>query len=197
MQKKLIAEALGTFTLALAVLSSLQMEASIISTPVIAGLVLGLFVYTIGNTSGCHINPAVTLGLWAIGKIKINEAVSYIVAQMLGALVAFGLVSTLIGNITMGMAPESLSVFIAEAIGALIFGFGIAAVVHGKVANDASGLVVGGSLLLGILLAAQFGSLGILNPAVALALGALNLSYALGAIIGMILGMNLYKRFIA
>ncbi|MEY2665601.1 MAG: hypothetical protein RLZZ480_706 [Candidatus Parcubacteria bacterium] len=199
MQNKLIAEAIGTFTLALAVLANLSMEAPFVPTPVVAGLVLALFVYTIGARSGCHINPAVTLGLWSINKIKTNEAVSYIIAQIIGALVAFGLASTLLGNaeMTLGMAPESMTVFIAEAVGTILFTFGIAAVVSGKVRDDMSGIVIGGSLLLGILIAVGLGSAGILNPAVALSLGSLNLSYALGSIIGAMLGMNLYRRFIA
>ena len=196
MQNKLIAEAVGTFALALAVLASLTMESTIIATPVIAALVLALFVYTIGGKSGCHINPAVTIGLWSINKIKTNDAVLYIIAQLLGALVAFGLTSTLIGNVSLGMAPESMVVFVAEFIGAAFFTFGIAAVVYGKVRDDMSGLVIGGSLLLGILMAVAFGSAGIINPAVALALGALNLSYALGSIIGAVLAMNFYKRLI-
>jgi aquaporin Z len=199
MQNKLVAEAIGTFTLALAVLANLSMAAPLIPTPVIAGLVLALFVYTIGTRSGCHINPAVTLGLWSINKIKTNEAVPYIIAQVIGALVAYGLASTLIGNadMTLGMVPESMVVFLAEAIGAMLFGFGIAGVVSGPVHNMMSGVVIGGSLLLGILVAVALGSAGILNPAVALALGSLNLSYALGSIIGAMLGMNLYRRFIA
>ena len=197
MQNKLIAEALGTFTLALAVLTSIQMGGAMVATPVLAGLVLALFVYTIGSKSGSHINPAVTLGLWSINKIKTNDAITYIVAQILGALVAFGVASTLMDSApTLGMAPESMSVFIAELIGALLFGFGIAAVVYGKVRDDMSGMVIGGSLLLGIMLAAGLGSAGIINPAVALALGSLNLSYALGSIVGAVLGMNLYKRII-
>ncbi len=197
MQKKLVAEALGTFTLTLAVLSSLQMETTIISTSVVAALVLALFVYTIGARSGCHLNPAVTIGLWSVGKIKMNEAVSYIIVQLLGALVAFGAVSLLVGKISLGMPAENVTDFIAELIGAALFTFGVAAVVYGKVADSIGGLVVGGSLLLGILLAAQFGSMGIINPAVALALGTLNLSYALGAILGGVAGMNIYKRAIA
>ena len=145
MQNKLIAEALGTFTLALAVLTSIQMGGAMVATPVLAGLVLALFVYTIGSKSGSHINPAVTLGLWSINKIKTNDAVAYIVAQILGALVAFGVASTLMDSApTLGMAPESMSVFIAELIGALLFGFGIAAVVYGKVRDDMSGMVIGG-----------------------------------------------------
>ena len=198
MQNKLIAEAFGTFTLALAVLASIQMGGAMVATPVIAALVLVLFVYTIGSKSGSHINPAVTLGLWSINKIKTNDAIAYIVAQVLGALVAFGVASTLMDSApTLGMVPESMSIFVAELVGAVLFGFGIAAVVHGKVRDDMSGMVIGGSLLLGLMLAVGLGSAGILNPAVAVALGSLNLSYALGSIVGAVLGMNLYKRFIA
>jgi hypothetical protein len=60
-----------------------------------------------------------------------------------------------------------------------------------------SGIVIGGSLLLGITLAAGLGSAGIVNPAVALALGSLNLSYALGSIAGAMLGFNFYKYLIS
>ena len=94
------------------------------------------------------------------------------------------------------MAPESLQIFLAELIGATILTFGIAAVVHGKVSSTLSGIVIGWSLLIGIILASALGSAGILNPAVALALGSLNLSYALGAIAGGVIGVQLYKRLI-
>jgi glycerol uptake facilitator-like aquaporin len=199
MQNKLVAEAIGTFTLALAVLANLSMEAPLVPTPVVAALVLALFVYSIGARSGCHINPAVTLGLWSINKIKTNEAVSYIIVQVVGAMVAYALVSTLLdtSSMTLGMAPESMSVFLAEMIGGILFSFGIASVVSGPVHGHMSGLVIGGSLLLGILVAVALGSAGILNPAVALALGSLNLSYALGSIVGAMLGMNLYRKFIS
>ena len=197
MQQKLIAEAFGTFALALAVLTSLSMETPIIATPVVAGLVLGLFVYTIGNKSGCHINPAVTIGLWSINKVTTNDAVKYIVAQLIGALLAFGLAAAALGTKSTGMAPESMANFLAEAVGAVFFGFGIAAVVMGKVKDDIVGLVIGGSLLLGIIIAAGFGSIGVLNPAVALTLGVFNLSYVLGEIVGVTLGMNLYRRLMS
>ncbi len=194
MQQKLIAEAFGTFTLALAVLATLGSEMPAVATPVAAALVLALFVYTIGAKSGCHINPAVTLGLWSINKIKTNDAISYIIAQVLGGLIAFGLASAMLGSgLALGMVPESMNIFLAELIGATLFAFGIAGVVHGRVRDDMSGVVIGGSLLLGITIAAALGSAGILNPAVAIALGSLNLSYALGSIIGAMLGFNFYK----
>jgi aquaporin Z len=196
MQKKLIVEGLGTFILALAVLSSLQ-PIAILPTPIVAALVLGLFVYSIGHVSGCHINPAVTAGLWSIGKISNNEAVLYLVAQMVGGLAAMVVTTSLIAGLPSGGSVDSVTIFIAELIGTTLFTFGIAAVVYGKVHDTMNGLVIGGSLLLGIITAVQFGSAGILNPAVALALGTLNLSYVAGSIAGAVLGMNIYKRLIA
>ena len=76
--KKYIAEGLGAGTLTLVVALSL---AGIfpVSTPVLAGLVLGLFVYTIGYISGSHINPAVTLGVWSLNKISGKDALGYII----------------------------------------------------------------------------------------------------------------------
>ena len=55
-------------------------------------------------------------------------------------------------------------------------------------------MVVGGSLLLGIAVAALLGSNGVLNPAVALGIGSFNVMYVLGPILGSVLGMQLYKR---
>jgi len=96
-------------------------------------------------------------------------------------------------SLALGLVPESITTFWAELVGMTLFTFGIASVVYGKVADTASGLVIGGSLLLGIILAAHLGSAGILNPAVGLALGSVSLSYVLGALLGSVLGMNLYR----
>ena len=193
MSQKLIAECLGTFALSLAVLSSVSVLDSVIITPILAGLVLALFVYSIGSISGCHINPAVTLSLWSIGKINTKESVSYIAAQCVGAAVAVLVVMYTIGSGNFGFASESLGVFIAELIGAAFFTFGIAAVVMGRVQDTASGVLIGGSLLFGIILAVHLGSAGILNPAVAIALGSVSFSYVFGSIVGGIIGMQTYR----
>jgi aquaporin Z len=65
MIKKLLAEALGTFALVFVVMSAV-IQGSVI-TPLLAGLILGLMVYTLGHISGTHINPGVTIGAWSIG----------------------------------------------------------------------------------------------------------------------------------
>ena len=189
--KKYFSEALGTFALTLVVALSLASKFPI-ATPVLAALVLGLFVYSIGHISGSHINPAVTIGLWSIKKIKTNDAVYYILAQCIGAGVASFLVSD-----TLGLAKLTVSgnvgIGAAELLGAFFFAFGIASVVYGKAPSIMSGVVVGGSLLLGISFAAMLGSNGVLNPAVALGIGSFNLMYLLGPIVGAILGMQAYK----
>ena len=82
-------------------------------------------------------------------------------------------------------------VIMAEIVGTFVFAFGVAAAVHGRVSQGASGLAVGGSLLLGISLAAK-GSNAVLNPAVALGIGSVSASYLIGPVIGAILAMVIY-----
>lgn len=199
MYNNLIAEAIGTFTLVLAVQMVPHTANPIIATPLLAAIVVGLFVYTIGGRSGCHINPAITIGLWSIKKIETKTAFSYISAQIIGAALAIATAAYLIYDtaITFSTIPSSLATFMAEAVGTAILAFGVAAVVYGKVKDEASGLVIGTSLLIGIAFATAIWSSGLLNPAVALAYSAIDISYLLGPIVGAVIGMNLYKKFIA
>lgn len=197
--KKYVAEFFGTFVLTLVVALSLSGTFPI-PTPVLAGITLALFVYTIGHVSGSHINPAVTIGLWFIGKIKENEAINYLLAQFLGAGLAHIVVLLLKGWGSFVTVQDGLTggivVGFAEIVGMVIFTFGIASVVYGKVSNAISGAVIGGSLLIGITVASLLGSNGVLNPAVALGIGSFNFMYLVGPILGAYAGMNLYKRLL-
>lgn len=183
------AEFIGTLALTLAVTFSLNTPNFPIPTPAVAALTLGLFVYTVGSISGCHINPAVTIGLWVNKKIVSREAILYIVAQALGAFVALNIGRTFIISPTALAVADTYRVFFAEAIGTFFFAFGIAAVVAGAVHERLSGLVVGGSLLLGISIA-SIGANGVLNPAVAYGIKSFSTAYVVGPIIGSILGMS-------
>lgn len=186
-----IAEALGTFTLTLAVALSLAGSFPL-ATPILAALVLGLFVYTIGHVSGTHINPAVTIGAWSIGKIATLPAVFYIIAQFVGATLALVLAKSMLTPLALVVSDTS-RIALAEAIGMALFTFGIASMVYGKTPGTLSGVVVGTSLLGGIALASLLGSNGVLNPAVALGIGSFNLMYIAGPILGSVIGMQLYK----
>lgn len=95
--KPTIAEFLGTFWLVLggcgsAVLACNFPEAGIGFTGVALafGLTLLTMAYTIGPISGCHINPAVSLGLWAAGRFPTAKLAPYVIAQVLGGIAAGG-----------------------------------------------------------------------------------------------------------
>jgi len=189
--KKYIVEALGAGLLTLVVLLSLVSDFPV-STPVLAGLVLGLLVYSIGHISGAHINPAVTVGIWSLNKISSRDAGFYIVAQVLGAGAAMLLVDRVMGLPGLSVTAGG-DILLAEVLGTFFFTFGIAAIVLEKASSQVSGLLIGGSLLLGITIAATLGSNGILNPAVAWGIGSLNWAYIFGPLLGSVLGMQAYK----
>jgi glycerol uptake facilitator-like aquaporin len=189
--KKYIAEAFGTCVLTTIVALSLGSQFPV-ATPLLAALTLATFVYALGHVSGTHINPAVTLGLWGIKKIETKEALSYVVSQCIGAFVALLFVG-LVKGAPLVISDISFTTFVAEFFGTLLFTFGIASVVYGKVPKDFSGVVIGASLLLGIAVASTIGSNGVLNPAVAFGIGSFNLLYILGPIFGSIVGMKFYK----
>ena len=108
------AELLGTFALTLSVLFSISGNSASL-TPLVAGLVVGLFVYTVGAISGTHLNPAVTLSMLSVKKIKSTDAAGYIVVQLIGAIGA-GVVANQLGVPAVDMRPEdSVAVAFAEA----------------------------------------------------------------------------------
>src|ERR1700761_9307330 len=61
--------------------------AGVVATALAFGLVLLVLAYVIGPISGCHINPAVTIGVWAAGRISLREAVGYWIAQFAGGII--------------------------------------------------------------------------------------------------------------
>jgi aquaporin Z len=106
--RKLVAEAVGTFFLVffgvgVATLSfgfkfaGGSVSAGIVATALTFGLVLLVLAYAIGPISGCHINPAVTMGFLVSGRMALSEAVGYWVAEFVGgiagALVLWGVLS--------------------------------------------------------------------------------------------------------
>lgn len=95
--KKYGAEFLGTFWLVLggcgsAVLAAAfpQVGIGLHGVSLAFGLTVLTMAFAIGHISGCHLNPAVSIGLWAGGRFPANQLVPYIVAQVLGAIAAGG-----------------------------------------------------------------------------------------------------------
>jgi aquaporin Z len=93
--RKYLAEFLGTFVLVFGGVGSAVLAGSHIGYLGVSfafGLSLLAMVYTIGPISGCHINPAVTLGVLLAKRIGSRDAVMYVVAQLFGAIVASALI---------------------------------------------------------------------------------------------------------
>jgi len=93
--KKYAAELVGTFVLVFGGVGSAVLAGSHIGYEGVAlafGLSLLAMVYTIGPISGCHINPAVTLGVLLAKKIGARDAIAYMIAQIIGALIGAAVV---------------------------------------------------------------------------------------------------------
>lgn len=201
----LIAELIGTFILTFAVLNTQ-------GNPIIASITLLVLVLMLSKLSGGHINPAVTIGLWATRQIGWVKAVSYLVAQFLGAMLAVVLASRFLDPAAVDpmtgesaklfaiQAQDSLKPFFTELVGAIVFGFGVASVWIGKKEGFEAAFTIGGALLLGLVVGLG-STTGALNPAVALGLGAFDVTkhwmgvvaYGLGPILGVVAGAWLYK----
>ncbi len=97
MSKKLVAEFIGTFWLVLggcgsAVLAAAFPEVGIglLGVSLAFGLTVLTMAYAIGHISGCHLNPAVSIGLWMGGRFPAKDLPAYIVAQVIGGIVGGG-----------------------------------------------------------------------------------------------------------
>jgi aquaporin Z len=180
LSKKFLAEFIGTFWLVLggcgsAVLAAVFPYAQADSNPLglgffgvsfAFGLTLLTMAYTIGRISGCHINPAVSFGLWAGGRFPGAHLVPYIVAQVLGAIVAGGFVLAIASGrkgfqltgsnplATNGFGAHSpggygfWAALIIEIVLTFIFLLVILGTTHKDAIKDLAGLPIGLSLTL-------------------------------------------------
>ena len=105
MSRKLAAEFFGTFWLVFggcgsAVLAAAfpQLGIGFVGVSLAFGLTVLTMAFAIGHVSGCHLNPAVSVGLWAGGRFKASELPPYIIAQVLGAIAGAALLSVIAGG---------------------------------------------------------------------------------------------------
>src|SRR5271155_5071315 len=117
--RKYLAELLGTFVLVFGGVGSAVLAGGYIGFAGVAfafGLSLLAMVYTIGPISGCHINPAVTLGVLLAKKIDVKDALIYVFAQVAGAIVASGAILFIANSVPGGYSA------VARGLGANGFG---------------------------------------------------------------------------
>ena len=140
--KRYISELIGTMVLVLFGCGSAAIAGSVLGTFGIAmafGLSIMAMAYVIGDISGCHVNPAVSIGMWIDGRLETKDLLMYIVFQCIGAIIGIALLVVIINS-----APD-LGGYVATGLGQT--GFGSASSV---------GLDVVGAILVEIILTFVF-----------------------------------------
>lgn len=163
--KKLVAEFIGTFWLVLGGCGSAMLAAGypelgigFVGVSFAFGLTVLTMAYAIGHVSGCHLNPAVSIGLYVGGRFDSKDLLPYIVAQLLGAIVAAGVLYTIVtgkpgGEIGTFAAngygehsPDGygmVAALITEIVMTFIFLIVILGATHSKAPAGFAGLAIG------------------------------------------------------
>ena len=168
--KKLVAEFIGTLWLVLggcgsAVLAAAYPELGIgfVGVSIAFGLTVVTMAYAIGHVSGCHLNPAVSIGLWAGGRFDKKELLPYITAQILGGIAGAGILYLIAtgkpgfeigGFAANGFGDHSpsgynmKSALLTEIVMTFMFLIIILGATHSKAAKGFAGLAIGLGLTL-------------------------------------------------
>ena len=189
----LIGEFIGVFALVSVYLATK-------GEPLYMGFTLVALTLMVGALSGAHLNPIVTVGAWVTRKVSHLKALTYIVAQVLGAGAAYVALSSFIGGFEVqGQAVNTLSqsgpevfklaalsehahwfVFFAELLGASIFAFAFAGTLREKADSTSRAFTIGLSFFVAVLIASvsvQYVSAqAVVNPVAALAAGAVDVN---------------------
>ena len=176
--RKYISEFVGTCVLVLmgcgvAVVVGCGNAAGIAATSLAFGLVIVAMAYSIGNVSGCHINPAVSLAMLISKKISVKDFIGYVIAQCLGAIAGAAILGVFLGSFKVlgangfGSAMGATNAWIAilvEVILTFIFVLTILGVTSKKENANVSGIVIGLCLTLVHLIGIYFTGTSV-NPA--------------------------------
>jgi len=168
--KKLVAEFIGTLWLVLggcgsAVLAAAYPELGIgfVGVAIAFGLTVVTMAYAIGHISGAHLNPAVSIGLWAGGRFEAKELPGYIIAQLLGGIAGAGILYMIAtgkagfelgGFASNGYGENSpggysmLAALVTEVVMTFMFLIIIMGATHSKAPKGFGGLAIGLGLTL-------------------------------------------------
>lgn len=183
--RKYLCEFIGTAVLVLFGCGTAAITGgSLLVTALAFGLSIVAMAYVIGNISGCHVNPAVSLAMLINGKISVKDFIGYVIAQVLGGFVGIALLwalisctsydITLIGFGANGFDASSsleinmLGAFIVETILTFVFIYTILGVTSDEKKSSISGLIIGLTLAFVHILGIPFTGTSV-NPARSLA----------------------------
>ena len=157
--RKYVAEAIGTAVLVLLGCGSAVFGGTHLAIAFAFGLSVVAMAYTIGGVSGCHINPAITLGVYLSGKMSIKDAAGYWLGQIIGGIAGAAILWWLTSMTTFDMGGANVAnvdngvsaagAFVTEVIATFIFVLVVLGATDSKVgAGNFAGLAIGLSLVL-------------------------------------------------
>lgn len=210
--KPLVAEFIGTFTLIFAGVGAIAVGADLVGVALAHGIALAVMITAVAAVSGGHLNPAVTIGLWAAGKFPAGKILGYLIAQVAGAFVAAILIKLCLPaeTVVAGTGTPALAAgvgvgaaILLEAVLTFFLVFTVLGTAVDKRAPKLGGLLIGLSVTMGILVAGPITGAA-LNPArhlgPALLAGGSFLGqfwiYWVGPVLGGIVAGAVYKAFI-
>ena len=157
--KKYLAELIGTFILVFmgcgsAMVLGCDAAGGHLAVALAFGLAIVATAYFIGDLSGCHINPAVSLAMLICKKLTLNDFIGYVIAQVLGALAGAGMLKMLTGlgvaDLTGGLGSNGVAgaggiggALVVEVILTFIFISAILGVTSSKDKGSVAGIVIG------------------------------------------------------
>ena len=215
--KKYICEFVGTMFLTLlacgvAVIVGCDTIAGIVATSLAFGLVIIAMAYSIGNVSGCHINPAVSVGMYVAGRMDLKECIRYVISQFLGAIAGSLILGLCLGSfdalgsngygwiLSNGTEVTAIVALVVECLLTFVFVTTILGVTDKKENGHVTGIVIGLTLVLVHLFGIPVTGTSV-NPARSLAPALFEGQYPLsqvwvfivGPIVGCILAGLFYK----
>lgn len=172
---KLAAEFFGTFALVLAGTGAIVIDAvrdgaiGHVGIALTFGLIVMVMIYAVGDVSGAHFNPAVTLGFWAAGRLPARQVPRYVLAQLCGAMVASLTLLLLFGNVkSLGATLPAATVWQSFTLEALLTALLMYVILHvstgPKEVGMMAGIAIGGTIGLEAMFAGPISGAS-MNPA--------------------------------
>ena len=162
--KRYVSELIGTMVLVLFGCGSAAIAGSVLGNLGIAmafGLSIVAMAYVIGDISGCHINPAVSIGMWIDGRMEVKDLILYIIFQCIGAIIGAAILAALIncapslgGFMATGLGQNGygaassvglnlIGALITEIILTFVFVFTVLGVTRSEKTSVVAGIVIG------------------------------------------------------